>query len=91
MSNIERLAEIVGGKAEIARMCGVSRSIITRHNKAGGVLPQRFRAPIVSSLRAVVEKKYHADDVDEILERAMEYLPAAVCPCCGQSIEGKVI
>lgn len=91
MTKIEKLAEIVGGKAEIARMCGVSRSIITRYDNLDGELPVRFRAPILDNLRDVISKKYGAEKIDEMLTEAMDCLPSAVCPCCGQSIEGLVV
>lgn len=91
MTEIDKLAEIVGGKAEIARLCGVSRSIITRYSNKDGRLPVRFRKPILDGLRDTVSKRYRADEVDDMMTQAMECLPSAVCPCCGQSTEGMVV
>lgn len=91
MTEIEKLAGIVGGKAEIARLCGVSRSIITRYDNKDGRLPVRFRKPILDGLRDAVEKRYPPNVVDDMMAQAMECLPSAVCPCCGQSIEGMVV
>jgi hypothetical protein len=91
MNKVERLAEILGGKQELAALCGVDKSMVTRFAKKGEI-PVRYRACIIGGLRAVIERRASSQTVrDAWLEEVSGLLPPDVCACCGQPLGGRVV
>lgn len=96
MTKTDRLAEIVGGKAILARMCGVSNSRVSKFNRdCGGELPVKHRAKVLAGLREAVEARDSRNVpnaiVDKLLAEALTLLPEPICPTCGSPLEGRVV
>jgi hypothetical protein len=79
MNKVEALAEIVGGKAELARICEITPAIISRSVKRGRLSP-------IHNRRLMTWASEHGRG-DEI----MPLLEPDVCPTCGQPLRGLVI
>jgi len=79
MNKVESLAAIVGGKAELARICEVTPPVITRAVKRG-------RLAAIHNMRLMTWASEHGRG-DEILP----LLEPDVCPTCGQPLRGRVI
>ena len=85
---VERLAEISGGKTELAKLAGVSNSLITRYAKRGK-LPGRHRNATLLALRAKLDGHERGD---ELLREAERLIPVEDrCPCCGADLTGRVV
>ena len=89
-NKVELLAGVFGGKRKLANVIGVSPSMITKLIKRGDVLPAH-RAAILQALPDILKERFEEDARETVAALVMVCLPAAVCPCCGQSIEGRVI
>ena len=92
MNNVERLAEMVGGKGELASVAGVSKSLISRF-AARGEMPARYRVQVLAGIRSAMEKKgYPQERIDATLREAESLIPVlTVCPHCGSSLAGRVV
>lgn len=91
MNKVERLAEILGGKQELAALCGVDKSMVTRFAKKGEI-PPSYRGRIVAGLRGAIERRTSNPEArDAWLTEAVELLPPDVCACCGQPLGGRVV
>ncbi len=87
-SRPEKLAELLGGKSELARVAEVSPSLVSRWCKRGAINPayntriKRFLFDKSQGMAAL--------EASEFMRQALACLEAQdVCKCCGQPIDGR--
>lgn len=96
MNNVERLAELAGSRTELAAICGVDRSLVTRwaapvdhlmgrNHGHGGHVPTKFN----NAIRAwAVNQRPRFEDADKwfaFYEGVKSCLDPDACPTCGRA------
>lgn len=101
MTNVEKLAALFGGKAELADVCGRTAAVVTRWNMPrqagragrvfnGGRIPPAFNGAIRAAAAKLAQGKTESEQ-QEIAATVDACLDPAICPTCGADIpEGRV-
>lgn len=82
MNNLERVAEIFGGKAALSRACGVSKALVTRWSRKGEV-PSDYHTRVKREAWFILanETPHKAAQMEKTL---YECLQIHKCPTCGR-------
>ena len=102
MTNLDRLAAILGSRGAVARAAGVDPSLVTRWAKPdtwksgrnrgnNGRIPAQHNRAIMISV-AKMMRSMPLDAAIAFQASVLECLDPAVCPTCGQPIDdGRVL